>query len=75
MNWDKVIEDTTQAIHQTQIRPEDWEANTPDGLIPDSWVDDTGIRHAVIWDVGGDTNYMRIELRDGSWEIIDELPF
>lgn len=44
---DKVLE------HQTDwddtIEPE---ANTPDGLIPNSWVDESGVRHATIWEAG-----------------------
>jgi hypothetical protein len=70
---EQTLNDMLEVVHQQQFG--DWaEANTPDGLIPDSWVDDAGIRHAVIWDLS-DKQTMRIELRDGSWEIINDLPF
>ena len=50
------------------------QANTPDGLVPDSWVDDKGIRHAVIWETGK-TEYMRLEKKNNKWELIQGVPF
>lgn len=36
------------------------EANTPDGLIPNSWVDESGIRHAVVWNLDEEIRYTLI---------------
>ena len=42
--------------------------------IPDSWVDEEGVRHAVIWEPGL-PEYMRLEKVNGEWELIEMAPF
>lgn len=42
--------------------------------IPDSWLDDNGVRHAVIWGEGL-PEYMRLEKIDGQWVLNEEAPF
>lgn len=37
---------------------------------PNSWVDDSGVRHAVVWNSTIDTN-MRIQKQGKDWIIID----
>lgn len=45
-----------------------------DAPIPNSWVDEAGIRHAVVWEAGLD-EYMRLEKVDGQWILTDNPPF
>lgn len=33
------------------------EANTPDGLVPDSWLDEQGIRHIIVRDLDIEIRY------------------
>lgn len=58
------------------------EANTPNGLIPDSWVKEgrcekCGRVDAVHIYPRGDElpDYMKLEKVDGKWEIIENAPF
>ncbi len=50
------------------------EANTPDGLIPSSWVDSDGIRRIYVTQpIMAD--YQRLELIDGKWVLKTDVPF
>lgn len=50
------------------------EASTENGLIPDSWVDDNGTRHAVVHSPSL-PEYMRLEKVDNNWKLILDAPF
>ena len=65
----KVVEDTISAIQETQdIIGADMEQ------IPDSWVDEKGIRHCVIWDQSY-PDYCRVIKVNDKWELIENAPF
>lgn len=42
--------------------------------IPDSWVDDNGIRHAVVW-TDSMPDYMRLKKINGKWVLNEQAPF
>jgi len=82
--FDEIIKDTLKAVHKTQgiveapaedVPEPGWqEANTPDGMIPDSWVDEKGIRHCVIWDLSYPDHCRVIKVND-KWELVENAPF
>jgi len=67
MTLNKAIEDHTEALQGLS------EALDP-FIVPDSWVDGVGVRHAVIFDMG-ETSYKRLEKINGEYKLIDDLPF
>ena len=50
------------------------EEETLEPIIPNSWVDEQGIRHAVIWEAGLPER-MRIKKENDKWVLIPEPPF
>lgn len=38
--------------------------------VPDSWLDDDGVRHITVWETGLDT-YMRLVKVNGKWQLRD----
>ena len=72
----KVAEDAIKAIQSTQFEHStdfDDLDQSPD-YIPNSWLDDGGIRHAVIFEPGL-PEYMRLEKVNGRWELLNDRPF
>lgn len=51
-----------------------WDANTPDGLVPDFWTDDSGVRHIIVREEGP-PDRMRLKKIGDKWELIEEAPF
>ena len=73
MNIDDVMKAANRAkdiADVSLLMGEAWEANTPDGLIPNSWVDDNGVRHAVIKEAGM-PDRCRLRKINGEWKLID----
>ena len=50
------------------------EANTKDGLVPDSYLDDSGVRHATVWELGLPERMRLIKTKEG-WQLIDRPIF
>jgi len=69
-----IYNDAPEHIDDDYDSPFEPEANTPDGLIPNSWVGDDGTRHAVIWTTGLPI-YMRLKQVNGKWKLINDAPF
>jgi hypothetical protein len=76
MSLIKAVEDMIETIHTIQgVDKEKTVAteNNEDG-IPTSWVDDNGIRHAVIQEPTL-PEYMRLVKVNGEWELKSDVPF
>ena len=56
--------------HITEIEDDYVDEN----YIPTSWLDDKGVRHAVIHEPSL-PDYMRLEKIDGEWRLLDDRPF
>lgn len=43
--------------------------------VPNSWLDEQGVRHAVILDYGLPEEYMRLQKVNGEWQLNEKAPF
>jgi hypothetical protein len=48
----------------------DIEANTPDGRVPNSWIDENGVRKATIWETGLPER-CRLVKKKGKWTLVE----